>query len=88
MLPRIANFDDLDPLKAEPAVEVVMVPPGSSPPADAGLVVLSRHQIHAIADLLALRESGWDRELVAHVNGAGMRASVLRLVSNAWTADQ
>ena len=28
MLSRIANFDDLDPLKAEPQVEVVFVPPG------------------------------------------------------------
>jgi adenosylcobyric acid synthase len=28
ILPRIANFDDLDPLKAESAVELVMVPPG------------------------------------------------------------
>ena len=28
MLARIANFDDLDPLKAEPQVEVVFVPPG------------------------------------------------------------
>ena len=29
MLSRIANFDDLDPLKAEPQVEVVFVPPAS-----------------------------------------------------------
>lgn len=71
MLPRIANFDDLDPLKAEPAVEVVMVPPGSSLPADAGLVVLPGTK-STIADLLALRENGWDRELVAHVKRGGM----------------
>ncbi|ACO01081.1 MULTISPECIES: cobyric acid synthase [Brucella] len=70
MLPRIANFDDLDPLKAEPAVEVVMVPPGSSLPADAGLVVLPGTK-STIADLLALRENGWDRELVAHVKRGG-----------------
>lgn len=70
MLPRIANFDDLDPLKAEPAVEVVMVPPGSSLPADAKLVVLPGTK-STIADLLALRENGWDRELLAHVKRGG-----------------
>ncbi len=32
MLGRIANFDDLDPLKAEPQVEVVFVPPGQPLP--------------------------------------------------------
>src|SRR6185312_719750 len=35
MLGRIANFDDLDPLRAEPQVEVVFVPPGQPLPADA-----------------------------------------------------
>src|SRR5690606_3328335 len=40
MLSRIANFDDLDPLRAEPEVEVVFVPPGQSLPQDAGLVVI------------------------------------------------
>ncbi|TIP54367.1 MAG: cobyric acid synthase CobQ, partial [Mesorhizobium sp.] len=40
MLSRIANFDDLDPLKAEPQVEVVFVPPGQHLPEDAGLVVI------------------------------------------------
>ncbi|WP_176038124.1 cobyric acid synthase [Brucella tritici] len=70
MLPRIANFDDLDPLKAEPDVEVVMVPPGSSIPDDAGLVVLPGTK-STIADLLALRDNGWDRELSAHVKRGG-----------------
>ncbi|MHC5233681.1 cobyric acid synthase [Brucella sp. LJL56] len=70
MLPRIANFDDLDPLKAEPDVEVVMVPPGSSIPDDTGLVILPGTK-STIADLLAFRDNGWDRELAAHVRGGG-----------------
>ena len=32
ILPRIANFDDLDPLKLEPGVRLVMVPPASRSP--------------------------------------------------------
>ena len=70
MLPRIANFDDLDPLKAEPDVEVVMVPPGSSIPGDAGLVVLPGTK-STIADMQAVRDNGWGRQLSAHVKRGG-----------------
>ena len=70
MLSRIANFDDLDPLKAEPQVEVVFVPPGKSLPADAGLVVIPGSK-STIGDLLHLREQGWDRDLTAHVRRGG-----------------
>ncbi|WP_176073604.1 cobyric acid synthase [Brucella intermedia] len=70
MLPRIANFDDLDPLKAEPDVEVVMVPPGSSIPGEAGLIILPGTK-STIADLMALRDNGWDRQLSAHVRRGG-----------------
>jgi hypothetical protein len=40
ILPRIANFDDLDPLKAGSCVELVMVPPGQPIPGDCALIVL------------------------------------------------
>ncbi|PIK72162.1 cobyric acid synthase, partial [Methylobacterium frigidaeris] len=40
VLPRIANFDDLDPLRAEPGVSVVLVEPGRPIPAEADLVLL------------------------------------------------
>jgi adenosylcobyric acid synthase len=40
VLPRIANFDDLDPLLAEPDVELVFVRSGERLPGDAQLVIL------------------------------------------------
>src|SRR5262249_11382415 len=39
-LPRISNFDDLDPLRAEPDVCVELVEPGHPLPADADLILL------------------------------------------------
>jgi adenosylcobyric acid synthase len=70
MLSRIANFDDLDPLKAEPQVEVVFVPPGQRLPEDAGLVVIPGSK-STIGDLLFFRENGWDRDLVNHAKRGG-----------------
>ena len=70
MLPRIANFDDFDPLKAENQVEVVMVPPGQPLPHDAGLVVLPGTK-STIADLITFRENGWERDLQLHVRRGG-----------------
>ncbi|MET3521975.1 cobyric acid synthase [Mesorhizobium abyssinicae] len=70
MLSRIANFDDLDPLKAEPQVEVVFVPPGKPLPADAGLVVIPGSK-STIGDLMKFRENGWDRDLLAHRRRGG-----------------
>ena len=69
-LPRIANFDDLDPLKAEPAVELVLVGPGVPLPPDADLVILPGSKA-TIADLTALREEGWDIDLLAHRRRGG-----------------
>ncbi len=65
MLSRIANFDDLDPLSAEPEVEVVFVPPGERLPRDAGLIVLPGSK-STIGDLAFLRRQGWDEDLKAH----------------------
>ena len=70
MLGRIANFDDLDPLLAEPEVEVVFVPPGKPLPADAGLVVIPGSK-STIGDLLKFRENRWDRDLLAHRKRGG-----------------
>jgi len=70
MLARIADFDDLDPLKAEPQVEVVFVPPGKPLPEDAGLMVIPGSK-STIGDLLKFRENGWDRDLLAHRKRGG-----------------
>ncbi|WP_420962820.1 cobyric acid synthase [Brucella sp. IR073] len=70
VLDRIANFDDLDPLKAEPQVEVVMVRSGERLPADAGLVVIPGSK-STIGDLKRFRENGWDRDLRMHVRRGG-----------------
>lgn len=70
MLSRIANFDDLDPLRAEPQVEVVFVPPGRPLPRDAGLVVIPGSK-STIADLIDFRRNGWDADLAAHRRRGG-----------------
>jgi len=71
ILPRISNFDDLDPLKLEPSVEVVMVPPGRPIPADASLIILPGSKA-TIADLAALRSEGWDIDILANHRRGGM----------------
>lgn len=70
VLPRIANFDDLDPLRAEPDVELVFVRAGERLPADAGLVILPGSK-STISDLADLRAQGWDRDLAAHARRGG-----------------
>ncbi len=64
MLPRIANFDDLDPLAAEPDVDLMMTPLGTALPV-CDLVVLPGSKA-TIADLADLRAAGWDIDLMAH----------------------
>ena len=70
ILPHIANFDDLDPLDAEPAVEVVRVRPGAALPGDADLIVLPGSKA-TIADLAALRGAGFDIDIAAHRRRGG-----------------
>ncbi|MCO4824714.1 MAG: cobyric acid synthase [Amylibacter sp.] len=64
-LSRIANFDDLDPLKLEPGVSVVMVPPGERIPEDANLVLIPGSK-STIGDLAFMREQGWDVDILCH----------------------
>jgi adenosylcobyric acid synthase len=69
-LPRIANFDDLDPLRAEPGVSVVIVEPGNPLPRNADLVILPGSKATR-ADLAALRQNGWDIDILAHYRAGG-----------------
>jgi adenosylcobyric acid synthase len=70
ILPHIANFDDLDPLDAEPAVDLVRVRPGTALPGDADLILLPGSKA-TMADLAALRAAGFDIDIAAHVRRGG-----------------
>jgi adenosylcobyric acid synthase len=70
VLPGIANFDDLDPLAAEPAVELVMLRDGAPLPTDVALVILPGSKT-TISDLAALRAYGWDADIIAHHRRGG-----------------
>ena len=69
-LSRIANFDDFDPLAAEPDVSLEFIPPGRPLPAGADLVILPGSK-STIADLAFFRAQGWDIDLLAHVRRGG-----------------
>jgi len=67
---RLANFDDLDPLIAEPDVAVDFVEPGRALPGDADLVVLAGSK-STLADLAVLRCEGWNIDIAAHLRRGG-----------------
>ena len=69
-LPRLANFDDLDPLAAEPEVDLRLIEPGRAIPAAAELVLLPGSKA-TLSDLAALRGQGWDIDILAHVRRGG-----------------
>ncbi|MEP0338037.1 MAG: cobyric acid synthase [Alphaproteobacteria bacterium] len=70
-LPRIANFDDLDPLNAEDGVEVVIVEAGAVIPADADVILIPGSKA-TLSDLAALRAEGWDIDILAHHRRGGI----------------
>ncbi|MDQ2804592.1 MAG: cobyric acid synthase [Pseudomonadota bacterium] len=69
LLPRIANFDDLDPLAGEPDVDLALIPRGTPLPV-CDVVILPGSKA-SIADLAALRAEGWDIDLAAHRRRGG-----------------
>ncbi len=69
-LERMANFDDLDPLAAEPEVTVEIIPAGKALPGDADLVLIPGSK-STIGDLAYLRAQGWDIDILAHHRRGG-----------------
>ena len=68
--PRVANFDDFDPLRLEKNVDLLFLRPGEPIPGDAALVILPGSKA-TIADLAALRSAGWDVDLKSHIRRGG-----------------
>ncbi len=69
LLPRIANFDDLDPLAQEAGIRLELVRPGA--PIPAADVILLPGSKSTIADLAFLRTEGWDIDILAHRRRGG-----------------
>ena len=67
---RIANFDDLDPLGAEPGIDLEIVRPGRALPGDADLILLPGCK-STTGELRHLREQGWDIDMLAHARRGG-----------------
>ena len=70
VLSRVANFDDLDPLAAEPGVRLLPVHPGQPIPPNADLVIVPGTK-STRSDLAFLRAQGWDIDLLAHHRRGG-----------------
>jgi adenosylcobyric acid synthase len=68
--PHISNFDDLDPLKLEPEIELCMIPPGQPIPIEATLIVLPGSKA-TIADIASIRAEGWDIDILGHRRRGG-----------------
>ncbi len=70
MLSRMANFDDADPLKAEPNVDFAFIPPGKAIPRDSDVIILFGTK-STLADMAFLKEQGWDHDIIAHARAGG-----------------
>ncbi|MBT6416377.1 MAG: cobyric acid synthase [Candidatus Puniceispirillum sp.] len=70
VLRRIANFDDLDPLSAEPGIDLALVQAGDVIPADADVILLPGSKA-TISDLAFIRQQGWDADIIGHVRRGG-----------------
>ncbi len=69
-LPCIANTEDLDPLAAEPDVDLALLEPGEALPGNCDAVLLPGSKA-TIADLAFLRAQGWDIDIAAHARRGG-----------------
>ena len=69
-LPRIANFDDLDPLRAEPDVSVTIIEAGRAIPTDTDIILIPGSKA-TCSDLVFLKDQGWDIDIKAHHRQGG-----------------
>jgi adenosylcobyric acid synthase len=69
-LAHIANFDDLDPLRLEPSLRIVIVGPGEALPGNADVVILPGSKA-TLAGLRDVRRNGWDIDIQAHFRRGG-----------------
>ncbi len=69
-LRRIANFDDLDPLKIEPSISLKIIERGNPLPQDSQLILIPGSK-STISDLEDFYSQGWDIDLKAHVRRGG-----------------
>jgi adenosylcobyric acid synthase len=69
-LSRVANFDDMDPLAAEPNVNLRWINPGHPIPSETDVVILPGSKATR-ADLAVLRREGWDIDILAHARRGG-----------------
>jgi adenosylcobyric acid synthase len=69
-LSHISNFDDFDPLIAEPSVQLDFIRPGQALPGNSDLIILPGSKA-TIADLKDFRVQGWDLDLETHVRRGG-----------------
>ncbi|WP_413043372.1 cobyric acid synthase [Pseudomonas sp. YJ42] len=69
VLPRISNHTDFDPLRLHPQVDLHFVGPGQAVPA-ADLIILPGSK-SVRADLIWLRENGWEQAIARHLRYGG-----------------
>ena len=70
VIPRIANFDDLDALRGDPDIAVHMIEAGNPIPANMDLILLPGSK-STIGDFEALKANGWDIDIRAHARRGG-----------------
>ena len=85
-LPRIANFDDLDPLRLEPGLSVTFLELGEAIPGDTNLVVIPGSK-STMADLASLRSRRLGYRSQSPCPAEWPRTWPLRRISNAGAED-
>ena len=70
-LSRIANFDDLDPLRSELDVNVEVIDSTKTLPVDADIILIPGTK-STLSDLKYIRDCGWDIDILSHHRRGGL----------------